>query len=172
MDKLPLGLLINPKNDMLVERLDVLEQYDFTGIDIIVSRKLLWKQEEIDRVRLEAKKFLSLALLDHEVGHVPKSDVDEYWHRMILQTRWYEKFCKDIFGFFIHHGPSVVPNPKQEELLASRTAKGMIHWYGSDWVGFRGMCCAGPVEWSPCDEHHRIDESLLKLVPDVSTRFV
>ncbi|MEO1518681.1 MAG: hypothetical protein AAFV95_26945 [Bacteroidota bacterium] len=36
----------------------------------------------------------------------PMAMVDEMWHTFILFTREYKKFCRQYFGFFIHHGPT------------------------------------------------------------------
>lgn len=45
--------------------------------------------------------------------------LDEMWHTFILCTREYEHFCRETFGNFIHHFPTV----ETEETKAERAAK-------------------------------------------------
>jgi len=33
-------------------------------------------------------------------------EVDNLWHTFILYTKDYEKFCHEIFGYFLHHCPT------------------------------------------------------------------
>jgi hypothetical protein len=34
---------------------------------------------------------------------MPSRSVDLLWHELILETRWYERFCNEHIGFFVHH---------------------------------------------------------------------
>lgn len=33
-------------------------------------------------------------------------EVDNLWHTFILYTKDYKKFCKEVFGYFMHHCPT------------------------------------------------------------------
>ncbi|HEU4459343.1 MAG TPA: hypothetical protein VFR90_09500 [Methylibium sp.] len=43
-----------------------------------------------------AKAFVSM----------PSQAVDAMWHAFILDTRAYERFCRNAFGHFLHHSPA------------------------------------------------------------------
>ena len=60
------------------------------------------------KIETETKRFFSFAFLDPGYYHIPEPDVDEYWHRMILHTQWYSKFCLDTFGQYYHHTPEPI----------------------------------------------------------------
>ena len=36
----------------------------------------------------------------------PSETVDPGWHTLILHTQWYEKWCAEQFGYFLHHAPT------------------------------------------------------------------
>ena len=36
----------------------------------------------------------------------PSDDVDQAWHLHITRTADYERFCRDVFGRFLHHRPA------------------------------------------------------------------
>ncbi len=40
-----------------------------------------------------------------KVVSMPSQVVDDAWHEFILSTKEYERFCKQVFGRFIHHHP-------------------------------------------------------------------
>lgn len=48
------------------------------------------------RCHLHAKRFVSM----------PSQAVDALWHAFILDTRAYQRFCRDAFGRFLHHRPA------------------------------------------------------------------
>ncbi len=63
-------------------------------------KRMLWLMNEMgfDRLREKGNMFAidkSLVILD------------EMWHSFILCTAEYEKFCKDMFGVFLHHYPTI-----------------------------------------------------------------
>ncbi|QEC68739.1 hypothetical protein FRZ67_16030 [Panacibacter ginsenosidivorans] len=35
----------------------------------------------------------------------PTKEVDEVWHNLILNTKYYHEYCTQKFGKFIHHTP-------------------------------------------------------------------
>jgi hypothetical protein len=132
---LPLGLARDPLNSVLVKQLELLENYNFWEVDTVIMRKYRWREERIKSVGYETRQYLALSLLDHECSHIPTDDVDEYWHRMILQTRFYKKFCADVFGFFQNHGPAPTNEVGRVGPVVERTCDGMEYWFGKDWRG-------------------------------------
>lgn len=32
--------------------------------------------------------------------------IDEMWHNFVLFTKEYTQFCKEYFGYYLHHGPA------------------------------------------------------------------
>lgn len=39
---------------------------------------------------------------------MPSQLADDLWHEMILYTKFYDSFCRQAFGRFLHHTPAVV----------------------------------------------------------------
>ena len=57
------------------------------------------------RVVREYRRFLVLTqVADGQV--CPSDDVDQAWHLHITRTADYERFCRDVFGRFLHHRPA------------------------------------------------------------------
>jgi hypothetical protein len=110
-------------------------------------RKLGWSQDKADLVENRAKKFFSLAFLDHDHYHIPDVDVDELWHRMILHTQWYCKFCDDIFGTYYHHTPEPDASHLNQQ-NRDRSEKLMQYWFQESWDKMVDTCtqCSGPTE--------------------------
>jgi hypothetical protein len=63
--------------------------------------------DDVDARYLELIKFLFLTSKYSELrgGFIPVTkQIDEFWHEIILQTRYYHKLCKILpSGEFIHH---------------------------------------------------------------------
>jgi len=64
-----------------------------------------WSLEYTKMVETEYKRYLQLCLENPNSAIVPAKPVDEFWHFHILDTLKYEKDCKNIFGYFLHHFP-------------------------------------------------------------------
>jgi hypothetical protein len=79
---------------------------------------------ENDRLRV-ARALRDFFLVRLRVGDrligMPSRVVDDLWHRFILDTREYERFCKVAFGGFFHHVPAA-PNPPGKEMDAALRA--------------------------------------------------
>jgi hypothetical protein len=142
---LPFGLIVDPKNDELLARLRVLENYDCEHITRSVQSKYGWDPDRAKKVEIDTKKFFALGFLDQGHYHIPEDDVDEYWHRMILHTRFYIDFCDQIFGEYYHHMPEPDANALNEE-NRNRTLKLMPYWFGDTWKSVVKTCtqCRGP----------------------------
>lgn len=145
MEPLPLGLLTDPGNKELVEQLSALERYDFAEVTRQCIEKYGWSEDHAKSIETQTKQFLSLAFLDQDQYHIPESDIDEYWHRMILNTAWYEIFSNDVFGAYYHHTP--VPDPRFVDDGIRVRSKGIVaYWYGNKWKELVKTCtqCRGP----------------------------
>lgn len=46
---------------------------------------------------------------------MPSVVIDELWHELIINTRWYSRFCDQEFGFFLHHDPENPDNVVQDK---------------------------------------------------------
>lgn len=62
-------------------------------------------ESEATRLFTEAKSFLYQCAVNVPNITRPSVDADKAWHVFILFTKDYAKFCKDHFGFFVHHIP-------------------------------------------------------------------
>lgn len=126
----PLGLALDPENADLMQQLHRLEEYDFSEVTVLCQRKYGWSEEKAKELERITKQFLALAFIDWGHPHLPTEDIDQYWHRMILQTRWYATFCNDIFGFYFHHGLSPFAEKTGEGVKeAKRTEVLMNHFF-------------------------------------------
>lgn len=145
-DAMPFGLIVNPQNDGLLAKLRELEIYDFEHITRSVQSKYGWDSDKAKAVEVETKKYFALAFLDQGHYHIPQEDVDEYWHRMILHTRFYIDFCNAIFGAYYHHTPEPDANSLNDE-NRRRTLQLMPYWFGTQWNNLVKTCtqCKGPV---------------------------
>lgn len=145
-DDLPLELVRNPGNKRTISWLHKMENYDFSDITSDVKKKFDWSQEKASETENQVKQFMALAVLDPGYYHIPEIDVDEYWHRMILHTQWYAKFCDDVFGSFYHHTPE--PDPDHLSLEnRERTLRLAEYWYGFQWKHLVLTCTQsqGPI---------------------------
>jgi len=141
----PLGLIRATGNKKLDTRLRKLERYNFSPITKSCVDRYSWTKSKANKWETETKRFFSFAFLDPGYYHIPSPDVDEFWHRMILHTQWYEKFCFDIFGAYYHH----TPEPDQNLINKQNRERSLAlikHWYGNFWDDLVETCtqCKGP----------------------------
>lgn len=71
-----------------------------------LARENGWSRAHADRVIGEYRRFCFLAVT---CGHVvtPSDAVDQAWHLHLTYTRdYWERFCPDILGRPLHHGPT------------------------------------------------------------------
>lgn len=61
---------------------------------------------------VELKKYLALCTLHPDGGLGMSRVIDELWHTFIWFTRDYHRFCNQVAGRYLHHGPAT------EEALA------------------------------------------------------
>lgn len=71
-----------------------------------LARENGWSLAEAERVIEEYKRFCFLAAtVDHPV--TPSDQVDQAWHLHLTYSRdYWERFCPDILGRPLHHGPT------------------------------------------------------------------
>ena len=68
-----------------------------------LARENGWSRAYTQRVIVEYKRFLYLAMT---AGHVvtPSEEVDQTWHMHLTYTRSYwERLCRDLLGRSLHH---------------------------------------------------------------------
>jgi hypothetical protein len=103
----------------------------FVVVAIISQRRRLFRGEQIDKAALPrhlrtAVRKTYPALTDAQLADIerglrqffhchlrargfvsmPSQAVDAMWHAFILDTRAYQRFCRDAFGHFLHHSPA------------------------------------------------------------------
>jgi len=65
-----------------------------------------WLKKDILAVSNIYRNYLFLQKKYGKEYHiVPSEEVDEFWHNHILDTQSYQKDCKNIFGYYLHHYP-------------------------------------------------------------------
>ena len=90
-----------------LEKIEELYNYLINEIPLIyIKLDKIPELEHINKDQLvkETLKFLFL-VGKYEQALSPSNTVDLVWHELILFTRFYEKFCKNNFGRYIHHTP-------------------------------------------------------------------
>ena len=100
---------MNASQQVLFERL-LAFQIDEPATELTFARRLAreqgWNQAYAERVIVEYKRFLFLAVA---AGHVvtPSEQVDQAWHLHLTYTRSYwEDLCRDVLQMPLHHGPT------------------------------------------------------------------
>jgi hypothetical protein len=120
-----------------------------------------WPLARANKAEADYKLFLRLNYLvgDEEII-VPGSDVDEFWHYHILDTRKYEADCLRLFGRLIHHYPYFgMKDADDAERLKSATERTRILYeqiLGVQMEVGGVVCNSGPgskngpeTEWRP-----------------------
>tara|TARA_R110002073_G_scaffold163599_5_gene319753 strand:+ start:4520 stop:4930 length:411 start_codon:yes stop_codon:yes gene_type:complete len=65
--------------------------------------------EDVEAVRLEYLKFMSIVAENPGVSLGMSGVVDKYWHEHILYTQDYRNFCNRKVGYFVDHAPGSTP---------------------------------------------------------------
>lgn len=96
-------------------------------LSIIIERLVLiegWSLKDAKTICDQYRRFLFLkAKYGKDFDLPPSRDIDEAWHSHILYTNDYIDFCKEVFGFYLHHFPQHGRDEKTttEELRRSFT---------------------------------------------------
>jgi hypothetical protein len=69
-----------------------------------------WKDHEFDWGMFELKRYFVMNSLLKSVPMF-SSNVDEIWHEMLMFTRDYEKFSKELYHDMLHHMPNMDSTP-------------------------------------------------------------
>lgn len=88
----------------LLERARALD-YDF--IHRGIATRLGISQEQAEEDFDELLKFLCLSSTNRVGSYGMPPTIDPIWHEFILFTREYHKFCKTLFGRYLHHTPNL-----------------------------------------------------------------
>jgi len=78
-----------------------------------LARENGWRPAHAERVIEEYRRFCFLAVTaGHQV--TPSDAVDQAWHLHLTYTRdYWERFCPQILGRALHHGPTAGGAPEQ-----------------------------------------------------------
>lgn len=108
----PLG--IRPEVFLTDEQLGMLQRLNEAEFPY-VSEKLLAagsvRGSDIDEAVFEFKRYMALTALTENTLGMISPIVDEVWHQFILFTRAYAKFCRQVFGRYVHHLPATSHTP-------------------------------------------------------------
>jgi hypothetical protein len=64
--------------------------------------------QEIELAMQALKDYFLMCLRSRrKLVSMPSQIVDDAWHEFILSTRIYQGFCRQAFGYFLHHTPAV-----------------------------------------------------------------
>ena len=81
--------------------------HDFSKVIKSYKKEHKANDEEAEFVLTQLQRWLTLCIVYPEKQYIIGSKVDAMWHNFILFTKDYERFCKEVAGFFIHHLPDV-----------------------------------------------------------------
>lgn len=71
-----------------------------------LARENGWSTAHADRVIEEYRRFCFLAVTSGQ-ELTPSDAVDQAWHLHLIYTRdYWERFCPDVLGKALHHGPT------------------------------------------------------------------
>lgn len=87
-----------------------------------LARENGWSGHQAERVILEYKRFCFLAVTSgHQV--TPSDAVDQVWHLHLTFTHdYWERFCPDVLGQPLHHGPTAGGNAEQHRFFEQYAA--------------------------------------------------
>lgn len=108
----PLGVREDvPLSAAQLRALNILEAYDLDPVRQRVARSRSMPPHWIDEAILEFRRYLALRVVTDSAPAMLSKQVDEVWHTFLLFTRRYDHFCRSVFGYFVHHDPSLEFDP-------------------------------------------------------------
>jgi len=81
----------------------------------------MWTEDALVEAETAYRRFLALNLLHPTEQLAVNAVVDEYWHQHILHTLKYAEDCQKIFGFYLHHDPTVGAGGEDEQRQLQET---------------------------------------------------
>ncbi|MBI4142240.1 hypothetical protein HY480_00005 [Candidatus Uhrbacteria bacterium] len=161
---------------MITHRLSTVLAYRHPGVCVKLVEDLGITTNTAERLFKDTLRFLALAgvpriraktmALATEMGYTvnrvhvciaPTRLIDEAWHRFVLFTHDYARFCTKHFGEFLHHQPIANPAQLENVVRGDDLIRLARHVYGihldlTNWRGDStnsGTCCIG--ESADCD---------------------
>lgn len=118
-----------------------------------LARENGWSAAFADRVIAEYRRFCFLAVTaGHEV--TPSDAVDQAWHLHLTYTRdYWERFCPDVLGCALHHGPTAGGNAERHRFFDqyAATLKAYEEVFGTPpadiWPGAHRRLVDDPKAW-------------------------
>jgi len=84
------------------EQLQRLREFDLSRINQQLRND---GYENVEELEAKFRRFIKVIIENPDSEISPSPEVDEYWHKFILDTREYQQFCDEVLGQFIHHTP-------------------------------------------------------------------
>lgn len=80
------------------------------------DKGVFWRmRKSADTVEAEYRQFLYLIATNEGKVVVPwTQDLDDFWHRHILDTAKYQADCEAVFGRIVHHNPHLAVGSSQQ----------------------------------------------------------
>lgn len=133
-------------------RLTLIEEFDYQAVAKKVSRDMNGLPQSYLKDGVEnLKLYYAVALLDPLNAHAVSRPVDPFWHAHVLFTKEYVRFCKAIFGGYVHHQP-LDEDDVEAVAQVQRLYDYTLQVYGTlfkavdlDWWGAQGAPAFGPV---------------------------
>lgn len=127
--KLPLGL--KPEHSLARDQkfVSLLRNIERENLNFIIKRmqkKHGFSRNKAERARITTLRYLAMSTIS-DIAVVPiDNDCDEFWHEMIIHTKFYAEFCLKFFGYFLHHEPA---NDSMNNSIAIKNFKPTIKIY-------------------------------------------
>jgi len=108
----------NPINRVLAEHdfsedvnssLEKLRDFDLKPVTMRLEEE---GHSEAEKLEEEFRKFAALTIINEDTTVVPSERLDIFWHKFIMDTRRYQRFCDEVLGSFLHHE---VSDPREVE---------------------------------------------------------
>lgn len=94
----------NPQPTTTDEQLQKLREFDLSRINQQLRND---GYDNVEELEAKFRRFIKLIIENPDSEITPSPEVDEYWHKFILDTREYHRFCEEVVGQFIHHMPNL-----------------------------------------------------------------
>ncbi len=105
----------------VIRRLRVLEHDDLSPVERRLRKERRVSRLRIDSAIFEFRRYVGICLVGGPNSSYTmfSRDVDEVWHTLVLHTKLYREFCRDVLGWRLDHYPYDGPPAKPEQAWAS-----------------------------------------------------
>ena len=100
----------------LEEAKKLIDELDLTHIMERVMKEKRWTRRMVEVTTHYYKNFLYLSKKYKEYRFSPSTQIDEIWHAHILYTKDYHEMCEKVFGFYLHHQPTINESDHAEDV--------------------------------------------------------